>query len=196
MEGHVSFRTEDNGGDAFLVELVGSEDVRVRVSDIRGSEDAEALEMRADEVWLGQGEYDDADLDAHIGCAVLCVVPVDGGSELLLFSTDARSLGSLGERERVEELVATLCNSGVVYGYIRTNLRIIFPAPINCCFDRGSKEYRLDARRLDAYVDKSCVLGDEEYLQDVRGERVLILSGRRVSGRRSSSRRKAPSRTA
>jgi hypothetical protein len=129
------------------------------------------------EIWLGEGVDDARDTGTNLGCAVLLVTHQ---KELVLVSTDMRRLGRLRTLERIEEFVATVGSSQVVYGYIRTNLRYIFPKPIHGVHGH-SKELLLDMDRREHMLDLNCVdRASVARLQTLRGERVLVRGYRSI----------------
>lgn len=189
--GVIVCNTEDNGGHAFDVTI--SRDSHVTIQRSKPSRHNEAaLRIAATEIWLGQGEYDDHDVDSEIGCAVL-TISVDG--LLTLVARDVRELGSIRSDERVEEFVASVGNSRVVYGYIRTNLRIVFPASMNCT--TVTKELRLDMSRMEWKLSLDCIGRDEHQakLLALKGERVLRRRGVEITRSDRLARSRSPPRT-
>ena len=176
--------TLDNGGLVFDVEVFQSsaavrlnESCTMDLAKGRMKRDETKHRFSCLEIWLGEGVDDDRDTGTELGCAVLLVTHA---KELVLVSTDMRRLGRLRPLERVEEFVATVGNNRVVYGYIRTNLRYIFPTPINCVYG-SSKELLLDMDRREHMLDLHCVdRVSVARLQTLRGERVLVRGYRSI----------------
>jgi hypothetical protein len=171
--GELLYQTVDNGGHAFDVMISHDHNVRIQRSEPIRRDEA-TLRMKAAEVWLGEGQDDDHDDESEIGCAVL-IVSVD--KMLTLVARDVRTLGRLRESERIEEFVAFVGNSRVACGYVRTNLRLIFPASMNCTTE--AKELRLDMRRLEWKLKLDCIgsAASHDNLQTLQGESVLLVRG-------------------
>lgn len=132
--GSVAFKVHDNGGRPFKVRITLDS-----VSVTEADSGRRILKTAYSEIWLGQGEYEnpreERRLKCHLGCAVLIV----SGQKLVLVSSDVRAFG-LEQGERVLDFIATVCNSDVVYGFIITNKRVLYPRSINCMPDRGGTD--------------------------------------------------------
>jgi len=126
--GKIVTNTVDNGGEPFSVTVAPSSGGKLDVQVHALHKNAGLLQhwTDVDEAWYGHGEYDLFSAYSP-GCAML----LRRGRTVVAVSTQIGSW-TLAAGERITDLVATVQNSAVVYGYVETTRGVYAVPGFNC----------------------------------------------------------------